>query len=53
MASRGVEETDRLKKSIEKQLDRLLAQLHDLEEFRAELDDDESPAAPQRKVFQI
>ena len=41
MASRGVDETLRLKQSIEKQLNRLLAQLSDLEELREELDDEE------------
>ena len=41
MASRGVDETARMKASIEKQLNRLLVQLEDLEEFRGELDDDE------------
>ena len=41
MASRGVDETARMKASIEKQLNRLLVQLEDLEEFREELDDDE------------
>jgi len=41
MASRGVDETARLKQSIEKQLNRLLLQLEDLEEFRDELDEDE------------
>ena len=40
MASRGVDETARMKASIEKQLNRLLVQLEDLEEFRGELDDD-------------
>lgn len=39
--SRGVEETERLKESIEKQLNRLLVQLQDLEDFRDELEDDE------------
>mmetsp|Transcript_13672 Transcript_13672/g.41342 ORF Transcript_13672/g.41342 Transcript_13672/m.41342 type:complete len:181 (+) Transcript_13672:317-859(+) len=39
--SRGVDETKRLRESIEKQLNRLLVQLSDLEELRAELDDDE------------
>ena len=41
MASRGVDETARLKESIDKQLNRLLTQLEDLEEFKDELEDDE------------
>ncbi|KAL0246537.1 hypothetical protein GEMRC1_007749 [Eukaryota sp. GEM-RC1] len=41
MASRGVAETDRLKANIEAQLSRLFIQLEDLEELRAELDDEE------------
>mmetsp|Transcript_36447 Transcript_36447/g.116820 ORF Transcript_36447/g.116820 Transcript_36447/m.116820 type:complete len:182 (+) Transcript_36447:14-559(+) len=41
MASRGVDETKRLRQSIEKQLNRLLVQLSDLEELREELEDDE------------
>ena len=41
MASRGVDETERLRRSIETQLNRLLAQLEDLNDFREELDADE------------
>jgi hypothetical protein len=41
MASHGQAETERLKAMIEEQLQRLLTQLEDLEELRAELDDDE------------
>ncbi|KAJ1455240.1 hypothetical protein M885DRAFT_520537 [Pelagophyceae sp. CCMP2097] len=41
MASRGVDETERLKQSIETQLNRLLVQLQDLEELRDALEDDE------------
>ncbi|KAL0226391.1 hypothetical protein P9112_013715 [Eukaryota sp. TZLM1-RC] len=41
MASRGVEETERLKKNIEAQLSRLFVQMEDLEELRDELDDEE------------
>lgn len=41
MASRGAKETEKLKKNVEEQLDRLMAQLADLEELRADLDDDE------------
>ena len=39
--SHGSEETTRLRANIEAQLGRLLAQLSDLDELRAELDDDE------------
>ncbi|KAH6940601.1 hypothetical protein HPB50_003001 [Hyalomma asiaticum] len=41
MASRGQTETSKLKERLEEQLDRLVAQLSDLEECRAELDEDE------------
>ena len=34
MASRGKSETDKLKHNLEEQLDRLMAQLSDLEECR-------------------
>uniref|UniRef100_A0A131Y523 Putative myosin class ii heavy chain n=1 Tax=Ixodes ricinus TaxID=34613 RepID=A0A131Y523_IXORI len=41
MASRGQTETSKLKQSLEEQLERLMAQLSDLEECRAELDQEE------------
>ncbi|EDV23899.1 Protein LZIC [Trichoplax sp. H2] len=41
MASRGKAETEQLKKRLEEQLDRLMAQLSDLEECREDLDEDE------------
>ncbi|XP_077557642.1 protein LZIC-like isoform X2 [Haemaphysalis longicornis] len=41
MASRGQSETSKLRERLEEQLDRLVAQLSDLEECRAELDADE------------
>lgn len=41
MASRGQLETSKLKQHLEEQLDRLMAQLSDLEECKADLDDDE------------
>ncbi|XP_064476489.1 protein LZIC-like [Ornithodoros turicata] len=41
MASRGQLETSKLKQQLEGQLDRLMTQLSDLEECKAELDDDE------------
>lgn len=34
MASRGAKETDKLKQNLQDQLDRLMAQLQDLEEMR-------------------
>ncbi len=39
--SHGKEETERLKANIQDQLNRLIGQLQDLEELRAELEDDE------------
>jgi hypothetical protein len=39
--SHGKEETERLKANIQDQLNRLIAQLQDLEELRAEIEDDE------------
>ncbi|XP_077998336.1 protein LZIC-like [Glandiceps talaboti] len=41
MASRGRTETSKLRQNLEEQLDRLMAQLSDLEECREDLDDDE------------
>lgn len=41
MASTGEEETARLRHNVEEQLNRLLQQLEDLEELKAELDEDE------------
>ncbi|XP_031554463.1 protein LZIC-like [Actinia tenebrosa] len=41
MSSRGQTETHKLKKNLEDQLDRLVAQLTDLEECREDLDEDE------------
>lgn len=41
MASRGQSETSKLRERLEEQLDRLVAQLSDLEECRTELDADE------------
>jgi hypothetical protein len=40
-AGHGTEETAKLKANIEAQLTRLFMQLEDLEELRAELDDEE------------
>lgn len=41
MASRGQTETSKLKERLEEQLDRLMAQLSDLEECKADLEPDE------------
>lgn len=41
MAGRGTEETARLRKNVEEQLNRLLEQLQDLDEYKDELDADE------------
>ncbi|XP_065060911.1 protein LZIC-like [Rhopilema esculentum] len=41
MASRGKSETDKLKHNLEEQLDRLMAQLSDLEECKDDLDEEE------------
>ncbi|XP_067951073.1 protein LZIC-like [Watersipora subatra] len=41
MASRGKSETEKLKKNLEEQLERLVQQLADLEECRDDLDDEE------------
>lgn len=43
MASKGVNETAKLRSNIEEQLNRLLAQLQDLEDLRADIDEDEYP----------
>lgn len=40
-ASRGVAEGEALLKNVQDQLNRLLGQLHDCEEMREELDDEE------------
>jgi hypothetical protein len=41
MSSHGTVETQKLKANIQDQLTRLMLQLQDLEDLRAELDDDE------------
>eukprot|EP00753_Platysulcus_tardus_P022654 PLAT9864.1.p3 GENE.PLAT9864.1~~PLAT9864.1.p3 ORF type:complete len:191 (+),score=109.55 PLAT9864.1:1051-1623(+) len=41
MASRGASETERLRRNIEEQLERLLSQMEDLEEMKEELEDEE------------
>eukprot|EP01101_Sappina_pedata_P009591 TRINITY_DN564_c0_g1_i1.p2 TRINITY_DN564_c0_g1~~TRINITY_DN564_c0_g1_i1.p2 ORF type:complete len:202 (+),score=115.00 TRINITY_DN564_c0_g1_i1:2-607(+) len=57
MATRGRQETDKLRTNVEDQLNRLLAQLQDLETLKDELDDDEyemtkSDTLDQLKSFQ-
>lgn len=51
--SRGVDETQRLKESIEKQLNRLLVQLQDLEDLREELEDDEYEETKEETMQQL
>lgn len=51
--SRGVEETERLKESISKQLNRLLMQLEDLEELRSELEDFEYEETRQETMREL
>ena len=41
MASRGVNETAKLRSNIEEQLSRLMAQLEDIESLREDIDEDE------------
>lgn len=41
MTSKGIAETEKLKKNLEAQLDRLVQQLEDLEECRNEIEEDE------------
>ncbi|XP_033097837.1 protein LZIC-like [Anneissia japonica] len=53
MASRGKTETDRLQQNLEEQLDRLMAQLQDLEECKEELDEDEYEETKQETIEQL
>lgn len=53
MASRGQTETSKLKERLEEQLDRLVAQLSDLEECRAELDEDEYEETKRETLEQL
>lgn len=43
MASRGVNETAKLRSNIEEQLTRLMAQLEDIESLRDDIDEEEYP----------
>ncbi|EDO30486.1 predicted protein [Nematostella vectensis] len=53
MTSRGKSETHKLQQNLEEQLDRLVAQLADLEECRADLDDDEYEETKKETVEQL
>ncbi|XP_071946224.1 protein LZIC-like [Antedon mediterranea] len=53
MASRGKSETDRLQQNLEEQLDRLMAQLQDLEECKDDLDEDEYEETKQETLEQL
>lgn len=53
MASRGKSETDKLKQNLEEQLDRLVAQLSDLEEVKEDMDDDEYEETKQETLEQL
>ncbi|KFM79575.1 Protein LZIC, partial [Stegodyphus mimosarum] len=53
MASRGLLETSRLKHNLEDQLDRLMAQLTDLEECKNELDNDEYEETKSETIEQL
>ncbi|XP_065196136.1 protein LZIC-like [Sycon ciliatum] len=53
MASRGKEATSKLKSNMEEQLDRLVAQLSDLEEAREDLDEDEYAETKQETLDQL
>lgn len=53
MASRGTAETAKLRENIESQLTRLLTQLQDLEELRAELDQAEYDSMKQETLAEM
>lgn len=53
MASRGSSETQRLQQNLEEQLDRLVSQLADLEECRAELEESEYEEARADTIEQL
>eukprot|EP01112_Ceratiomyxa_fruticulosa_P021933 TRINITY_DN788_c0_g1_i1.p1 TRINITY_DN788_c0_g1~~TRINITY_DN788_c0_g1_i1.p1 ORF type:complete len:485 (-),score=142.16 TRINITY_DN788_c0_g1_i1:126-1388(-) len=53
MASRGQSETAKLRTNVEDQLNRLLAQLQDLEELREDIDDDEYEETKQDTLEQM
>eukprot|EP01156_Anaeramoeba_ignava_P008310 Anaeramoba_ignava/a357988_170.p1 GENE.a357988_170~~a357988_170.p1 ORF type:complete len:202 (+),score=88.31 a357988_170:27-608(+) len=53
MSSRGKQETEKLKKNIEDQLNRLLNQLQDLEELKEDLDQDEYESTKNETIEQM
>ncbi|KXJ22578.1 protein LZIC [Exaiptasia diaphana] len=53
MTSRGQSETHKLKQNLEEQLDRLVAQLSDLEECREDLDEDEYEETKKETLEQL
>lgn len=53
MSSRGTSETKKLKQNLEEQLDRLVAQLSDLEECREDLDADEYEETKRETLEQL
>ncbi|KAJ8021912.1 Protein LZIC [Holothuria leucospilota] len=53
MASRGKSETEKLQHNLEEQLDRLVAQLSDLEECREDMDEDEYEEVKQETLEQL
>eukprot|EP00041_Stephanoeca_diplocostata_P012072 m.201208 g.201208 ORF g.201208 m.201208 type:complete len:194 (+) comp18798_c0_seq5:158-739(+) len=52
-SSAGDAETDKLRQNLEEQLDRLVAQLGDLEELREELDDEEYEETREETLSQL
>lgn len=53
MTSRGSAETEKLKKNLNDQLERLVQQLQDLEECRDDLDDDEYEETKKETLDQL
>lgn len=53
MTSRGASETSKLRTNIEDQLNRLLAQLQDLETLRADIDEDEYDSVKKDTLDQL
>ena len=53
MTSRGSAETEKLKKNLNDQLERLMQQLQDLEECREDLDDDEYEETKKETLDQL
>ena len=53
MTSRGSAETEKLKKNLNDQLERLMQQLQDLEECRDDLDEDEYEETKKETLDQL